>query len=74
MDAWRLIRLRRVVGSNPTSGANFICRSWLLMCIRCSVHSKPGRTANFLDVNQNLHTAIDVAATEWEEHISNHAV
>ena len=74
MDARLLIRLRWVVGSNPTAGANFICRSRLLMCVRCSVHSNPTARANFLDVNQNLHTAIDDAATEWGEHISNHAL
>ena len=34
------------------------------------LHSNPTAGANFLDVNQDLHTAISDVATESGEHIS----
>jgi len=67
-------QIRKNVRSNPTGGANFDRRPWLLIRLRWPVDSNPTTGANFLDVNQNLHTAINDAATEWGEHISNHAL
>jgi hypothetical protein len=55
---------RLVVGSNPTAGANFARRLWLLIRLGWSVDSNPTGGANLLDTNQNLHTAVDDVPSE----------